>query len=92
MQSAAYLDAEDRLGHLSRKRREILRRALGDAQRRLGRMVLASEPKAPDAEIGALVPDDLQGMALLVALKIRDLSSELDSARLEGPLPWTSGP
>ncbi|HKZ58718.1 MAG TPA: hypothetical protein VJ547_02565 [Candidatus Thermoplasmatota archaeon] len=54
-------------------------------------MILSQDPNGLSGQVDALVVDDLQGRAKLMALKIRDLSGELGSARVEGSVPVTPG-
>ena len=64
---------------VGRARRDTVRRALADAQRRLGRLALSQAAPARGPWGGGLVPEDKQAFARLLALKIRDLSLELES-------------
>jgi len=91
VQTGVFDAAGARFGDLARERRRTVSRALADAQRRLGRLILSQDPNGLSGQVDALVVDDLQGRAKLMALKIRDLSGELGSARVEGSVPVTPG-
>ncbi len=90
MQNSVFDEPDARLRELARQRRETLWRALADAQRRLGRLLLERPEGVWTPDGGPLVPQNLQARAMLMAQRIRDLSFELGAVRGHAPLGTAS--